>query len=86
MTNPTQRYSTADFHYDFPPELIAQRPRPDRDGSRLLHLDRASGRVEHRVFRDLLELFQADDPWLKVISGIFNYKVDNESDFECSNE
>ncbi len=75
MTNPTQRYSTADFHYDFPPELIAQRPRPDRDGSRLLHLDRESGRVEHRVFRDLLELFQADDVMVVNSSRVINARL-----------
>ena len=75
MTNPTQRYSTADFHYDFPRELIAQRPRPDRDGSRLLHLDRESGRVEHRVFRDLLELFQADDVLVVNSSRVINARL-----------
>ena len=33
----------SDFHYDLPPERIAQEPLPDRAGSRLLHLDRLNG-------------------------------------------
>jgi len=44
---------TADFDFDLPPDLIAQHPSPERDQSRLLVLDRTSGRVEHRPFRDL---------------------------------
>lgn len=47
------RVRTADFDYHLPPELIAQSPAPERDGSRLLHLDRASGRFHHRRFPDL---------------------------------
>ncbi|MCW5555010.1 MAG: tRNA preQ1(34) S-adenosylmethionine ribosyltransferase-isomerase QueA [Verrucomicrobiae bacterium] len=44
---------TADFDYFLPPDLIAQHPTPRRDESRLLVLDRASGRVDHRRFADL---------------------------------
>ena len=42
----------ADFHYELPPELIAQTPAPRREGSRLLVLHRADGRIEHRRFLD----------------------------------
>jgi S-adenosylmethionine:tRNA ribosyltransferase-isomerase len=52
---------TADFDFVLPPELIAQRPAPNRDQSRLLVLHRADGRVEHRQFRDLLEYLRAGD-------------------------
>jgi S-adenosylmethionine:tRNA ribosyltransferase-isomerase len=44
---------TADFDYDLPPELIAARPLGRRDDSRMLVVDRASGEIEHRMFRDL---------------------------------
>ena len=47
---------TDDFDYHLPPELIAQTPAEPRDSSRLLLLDRATGRVEHRQFRDILDL------------------------------
>jgi len=52
---------TADFHFELPPELIAQTPAPTRDGSRLLVLHRDSGKTEHRLFRDILEFFRAGD-------------------------
>jgi len=45
---------TADFYYELPPELIAQHPAPQRDGSRLLVLHRTDGRFEHRRFPDFL--------------------------------
>jgi len=44
---------TADFNFYLPPGLIAQHPAPQRDESRLLVLNRASGAVEHRRFREL---------------------------------
>jgi len=44
---------TRDFNYELPPELIAQTPIEPRDASRLLVIDRASGRLEHRKFKDL---------------------------------
>jgi S-adenosylmethionine:tRNA ribosyltransferase-isomerase len=44
---------TAELDYDLPPELIAQRPLPRRDDSRLLVHVRASGATRHRRFRDL---------------------------------
>jgi len=52
---------TADFHFALPPELIAQQPAPRRDESRLLVLHRRDGGVEHRKFRDLLEMFGRGD-------------------------
>ncbi len=47
---------TDDFDYHLPPELIAQTPVEPRDASRLLALDRATGRVDHRQFTDILDL------------------------------
>ncbi len=52
---------TADFDYVLPPELIAQKPAPDRDQSRLLVLQRPKGRIVHRIFRDLPEYLRAGD-------------------------
>jgi S-adenosylmethionine:tRNA ribosyltransferase-isomerase len=43
----------ADFRFELPAVLIAQEPARERDLSRLMVLDRATGRIEHRIFRDL---------------------------------
>ncbi|PTX98167.1 tRNA preQ1(34) S-adenosylmethionine ribosyltransferase-isomerase QueA [Spartobacteria bacterium LR76] len=42
----------SDFDFDLPPELIASRPLPDRDASRMMVVDRATGEISHRMFRD----------------------------------
>ncbi|MBR5870947.1 MAG: tRNA preQ1(34) S-adenosylmethionine ribosyltransferase-isomerase QueA [Clostridia bacterium] len=53
--------STKDFYYDLPPHLIAQTPSPDRDGSRLMLLDRNTGAVKHHIFRDIIDYLQPGD-------------------------
>jgi S-adenosylmethionine:tRNA ribosyltransferase-isomerase len=50
-----------DFHFDLPPELIAQHPPARRGDSRLLTLDGATGEIGDRQFRDLPELLDRDD-------------------------
>lgn len=52
---------TSDFYYDLPKELIAQDPLEDRSASRLLVLHRKSGRMEHRVFTDIVEYLRPGD-------------------------
>ena len=52
---------TADFDYDLPPELIAQVPAERRDASRLLVLDRATGKIAHENFRDLPDHLRPGD-------------------------
>jgi S-adenosylmethionine:tRNA ribosyltransferase-isomerase len=49
----------SELDYHLPPELIAQHPAARRDESRLLVYSRATGEVEHRVFRELPELVDA---------------------------
>src|ERR1700689_138650 len=52
---------TSDFDFPLPPELIAQTPSPERDQSRLLVLERGSGRTSHRGFRDFPNLLREGD-------------------------
>ena len=50
-----------DFHFDLPQELIAQDPLEDRSASRLLVLDKESGEITHRHFRDITEYLKPGD-------------------------
>ena len=50
-----------DFYYDLPEELIAQDPLADRSSSKLMVLDKKTGRTEHRIFKDIIEYLQPGD-------------------------
>lgn len=50
-----------EFYYDLPEELIAQHPKEKRDESRLLVLDKKTGNIEHRVFKDIVEYITPND-------------------------
>lgn len=52
---------TSDFYYDLPEELIAQDPLLERSSSRLMILDRASGEIEHKVFKDIIDELNPED-------------------------
>ena len=51
----------SDYFYELPEELIAQTPAEPRDSSRLLVYDRATGKTEHRIFRDIKEYLRPGD-------------------------
>ncbi len=61
----------ADFHYDLPPELIAQQPLADRAASRMLVLDRRRQAWEDRAFRDLPNYLQPGDCLVLNNSKVF---------------
>lgn len=50
-----------DFNFDLPQELIAQDPLEDRSSSRLLVLDKETGKTEHHVFREIIDYLEAGD-------------------------
>ena len=52
---------TSDFYYDLPEELIAQTPLEQRDTSRLMTLERDTGKIEHHHFYDLLSYLKEGD-------------------------
>lgn len=52
---------TSDFYYDLPEELIAQEPLAQRDSSRLMVLDKNTGRVEHKHFYDIVDMLNEGD-------------------------
>ena len=52
---------TSDYYFDLPKELIAQDPLEDRSASRLLVLNRRTGKTEHKGFRDILQYLRPGD-------------------------
>ena len=52
---------TSDFDYELPPELIAQEPTTVRDACRLLVMDRTTGALEDRIFRDIADYLRPGD-------------------------
>ncbi len=78
---------TSDFYYDLPEELIAQDPLEDRSSSRLLKLDRGSGKITHKHFMDLLEDLEQGDCLIlnntKVIPArLFGVKENTQTSVE----
>ncbi len=52
---------TSDFDYDLPQELIAQEPAAVRDACRMLVMDRETGAIEDRIFRDIIDYLEPGD-------------------------
>jgi len=76
-----------DFYFDLPQELIAQDPLEDRSASRLLVLDKHTGEIRHRHFRDILSYLQKGDCLVindtKVIPArLFGVKEGTEAKIE----
>lgn len=49
------------FNFDLPKELIAQYPLPERDEARLMVLNRKNGKIEHRIFKDIIDYYGEGD-------------------------
>ncbi len=76
-----------DFYFDLPLELIAQDPLEDRSASRLLVLDKKTGEIEHRHFKDVLSYLKRGDCLVindtKVIPArLFGVKEGTEAKIE----
>ena len=59
------------FNFDLPEKLIAQYPADRRDESRLMVINRETGDIEHRVFRDVIEYFNEDDVLIANNTRVF---------------
>lgn len=63
------------FDYNLPPELIAQQPLRERDQSRLLVLERATGAVQHRRFFEIGEFLRAGDLLVMNDTRVFRARL-----------
>ncbi len=61
MIRGQKKLKTSDFYYELPEELIAQDPLENRSDSRLMVLDRKTGEVRHRIFRDVIDYLNPGD-------------------------
>lgn len=82
---------TQDFYYDLPEELIAQDPLEDRSGSRLLVLDKKTGSIEHKIFKQIPQYLKQGDCLVinntKVIPArLIGEKIHEQGDFPAAEE
>jgi len=59
------------FKYKLPEELIAQEPTPYRDESRLMVIHKDTGKIEHKLFKDLIDYFDEDDVFVFNDTKVF---------------
>ena len=65
------RTKLSNFNFDLPESLIAQYPAEERDQSRLMVLHKDTGKIEHRLFKDLLEYFDEGDTFIFNNTKVF---------------
>ena len=68
-------FNLSDFDYLLPKELIAQAPLSPRDASRLLRIDRKSGKLEDKQFSDLIDLVPSRDVMVLNDTKVFKARV-----------
>jgi S-adenosylmethionine:tRNA ribosyltransferase-isomerase len=59
------------FNYNLPNELIAQHPKPNRDDARLMVVERETGKIEHKQFKDLIDYFEEGDAMVLNNTKVF---------------
>jgi len=59
------------FKFKLPEELIAKYPADNRDESRLMVLDRKTGKIEHKVFKDVIDYFNDQDTFVMNNTKVF---------------
>jgi len=65
------RTKLSSFNFTLPKELIAQRPTEERDQSRLMVVHRQTGKIEHKVFKDILTYFNDGDVMILNNTKVF---------------
>lgn len=65
----------AQFSYDLPQNLIAQTPAKNRDDSKLMVIHRDSGKIEHKLFKNVLDYFDDKDVMIANNTKVFNARL-----------
>ncbi|MBN8678146.1 MAG: tRNA preQ1(34) S-adenosylmethionine ribosyltransferase-isomerase QueA [Chitinophagales bacterium] len=65
------RTKLSQFNFDLPAELVAQYPADERDQSRLMVLHRKTGKIEHKIFKDILTYFGDGDTMIFNNTKVF---------------
>ena len=59
------------YNYNFTPDLLAKYPTENRDESRLMVIDRKTGKIEHRIFKDIIDYFEEKDVMILNNTKVF---------------
>lgn len=62
---------TSDFNFELPLKLLAERPSQERDESRLMIIDRKTKKIEHKLFKEIIEYFDEDDVFILNNTKVF---------------
>ncbi|MFV0236929.1 MAG: tRNA preQ1(34) S-adenosylmethionine ribosyltransferase-isomerase QueA [Flavobacteriales bacterium] len=62
---------TSDFNFDLPPDLLAEYPSEERDESRLMIVHRDTEKIEHKMFKDLIDYFDEGDVMIRNNTKVF---------------
>jgi S-adenosylmethionine:tRNA ribosyltransferase-isomerase len=68
------------FRYELPREMIADLPPKDREESKLMVLNRKTGTIEHRIFRDILDYFDDGDVFVINNTKVFPARLYGEKE------
>lgn len=61
----------SEFNFDLPQELIAEHPSTNRDEARLMVVHRNSGKIEHKLFKDIVNYFSDGDVMIRNNTRVF---------------
>jgi S-adenosylmethionine:tRNA ribosyltransferase-isomerase len=66
---------TSDYDFDLPEDRVAQSPAATRDESRLMVVNRATGDIEHRTFRDIVDIIPSGDAIVVNTTKVFRARL-----------
>ena len=65
------KYKLSHFNYELPEKLVSKKPCAERDESRMMVIDRSTGKIEHKIFKDILTYFDDQDMFIVNNTKVF---------------